>query len=108
VVVVESPFSVVKATALGVDTPVLATFGAKVSEAQIKLLADYHEVVVWADPDTAGVLMQRRLAKALHRETTVRVVTPDEGKDMGDCENLDEVKGKIEAAVPAVTVLAAL
>jgi hypothetical protein len=107
VLVVESPFSVIKAAALGVDTPVLATFGAKVSNAQIKLLADYREVVVWADPDTAGLLMQRRLAKALHRETAVRVVTPDEGKDLADCETLDEVKGKIDAALPAVTVLAA-
>lgn len=105
VVVVESPFSVIKAAALGLDIPVLATFGAKVSDTQIRMLADYHEVIVWADPDTAGTLMQRRLVKALHRETTVRVVIPDEGKDLADCETLDDVKRKIDSAVPAVTVL---
>jgi DNA primase len=105
VVVVESPFSVIKATALGLDTPVLATFGAKVSGTQIKMLADYDQVTIWADPDAAGYLMQRRLAEALHRNTRVRVVQPDEGQDLADCETLDYVKEKMESAVPAVTVL---
>ena len=104
--VVESPFSVIKAAALGVEVPVLATFGAKVSDTQIKMLADYDQVTIWADPDTAGFLMQRRLAEALHRNTRVRVVQPDEGKDLADCETLDKVKEKMESAVPAVKVLA--
>lgn len=105
VLVVESPFSVIKATALGLDIPVLATFGAKVSDAQLYLLADYDQVIVWSDPDTAGRLMQRRLVTSLMTKTRVRVVRPDEGKDLGDYPSLVEVEAKVEGAVPAISVI---
>lgn len=105
VVVVESPFSVVKAVALGLDVPVLATFGAKVSKTQVEMLADFDRVVVWSDPDTAGTMMTRRLAQALHRRTLTEVVRPDDGMDLGDYTELSVVESKLAAAVPAVLAL---
>lgn len=105
VVVVESPFSVIKAAAVGLGTPVLATFGAKVSATQTALLADFDEVTIWADDDAAGTLMARKLARALYRQTLVRVVTPDEGRDMADYHTSAAMEAKIAAADPAITVL---
>lgn len=102
VVVVESPMSVVKATSLGFSTPVVATFGAKVSAAQTSMLSDFDDVVLWADPDAAGRVMERTLARRLSRHPGLRVVEPDPGRDMGDCETLPELEAKIDAAVPAV------
>lgn len=103
VIVVESPFSVLKATAVGLTTPVLATFGAKVSASQIAMLADFDEVTVWADDDAAGTLMARKLAKALYRQTRVWVVDPDPGKDMADYDTRTALETKLSTAAPAVT-----
>ena len=102
VVVVESPFSVIKAASLGLDVPVLATFGAKVSAAQAAILSDFDEVVLWADPDPAGRVMERTVARRLRRHPGLRVVEPDEGKDMADCDSLSQLVAKIESATPAV------
>lgn len=105
VVVVESPFSVIKAAAVGLTTPVLATFGAKVSETQTRMLADFDEVTVWADDDAAGALMARRLARALHRRTSTWVVNPEPGKDMADYDTSAAMEAQIAAAVPAVQAM---
>ena len=105
VVVVESPLSVIKAASVGLKIPVLATFGAKVSSTQVKMLADYDEVTIWADDDTAGTLMSRRLARELRRNTRVWVVEPDLGKDMADYETATAMEDKILSAVPAVTLI---
>ena len=105
VVVVESPFSVIKAVAVGLTTPVLATFGAKVSDTQIRLLADFDEVTVWADDDAAGTLMARKLARALHRQTSTWVVTPEPGKDMADYDTHAAMEAHLATAAPAVTLL---
>lgn len=102
VVVVESPFSVIKATALGLDTPVVATFGAKVSAAQTAMLSDFDDVVLWPDPDQAGQIMERTFARRLHRHPGLRVVDPDPGKDMADCDTLSQLRAKIDSATPAV------
>lgn len=102
VVVVESPMSVVKAVALGLDVPVLATFGSKVSAAQASMLLDYDDVVLWADPDPAGRSMERTVARRLARHPGLRVVEPDPGKDMADCDTLSQIQAKIESATPAV------
>lgn len=103
VIVVESPFSVVKAEALGV-TGVVATFGAKVSEVQIELLRGAQEVIVWMDDDDAGQRAQRKLVRGLERHVRTRVVFPDEGMDLGDYSDIDAVNEKIESAVPSVMV----
>ena len=105
VIVVESPFSVLKAVAVGLDTPVLATFGAKVSATQTKMLADFDEVTVWADADAAGTLMARKLAAALYRQTRVWVVDPEPGKDMADYATAAAMEAMIAAAAPAVTLI---
>jgi hypothetical protein len=99
VVVVESPFSVIKAEALGLDIPVVATFGSKVTDRQVELIADFPRVIVWADDDDAGRGMERRLVTA---NTNVRVVTPDAGMDLGDYDSADLIQAKIDTAVPSV------
>ena len=102
VIVVESPLSVIKSVALGLDVPVLATFGAKVSASQTAMLVDFDEVLLWADPDPAGHVMERTVARRLSRHPGLRIVTPDEGKDLADCDTLGQVQSKIDAAVPAI------
>lgn len=102
VLVVESPFSVIKATALGLDIPVLATFGSKVSEQQTKMLGNFDTVILWADPDTAGQMMERTLLRRLERHPGFQIVRPDFGKDLADYDTLDAIEAKIGQAEPAV------
>lgn len=105
VVVVESPMSVIKATALGLEVPVVATFGAKVSQTQMSILADFDHLIVWPDPDPAGDLMARKVVSSLHRMCSVEVVTPDDDRDLGDHTSLDDVAARIESAQTAVEFL---
>jgi 5S rRNA maturation endonuclease (ribonuclease M5) len=107
VIVVESPFSAIKAEAVGLRG-VTATFGAKITDGQVAhLLNDIDpRIVVWMDPDNAGRSAERRLVEKLHRKAKVTVVEPDEGQDMGDCDTLDEMMDKIASAVPASEKLA--
>lgn len=101
-VVVESPMSVARAVSLGLPN-VVATFGAKVSRAQIALLADFGTVWVWCDGDPAGLAAERRIVEGLYRHTDVRVVVPDaDGRDLADYPDLDSVLARLEGAVPAV------
>jgi hypothetical protein len=102
VILVESPFSVVKATALRLDVPVLASFGAKVSKNQTDMLMDYDQVILWADPDPAGQVMERTILNRLQDHPGLYVVTPDDGKDLADYDCLPAVQAKIDTAVPAV------
>ena len=92
VIVVESPFSVIKAAALGVHG-VVATFGAKVSAAQIRLLRDFDRVTVWFDDDAAGRIGERKIVTALadYKPFHVSVVAPDPGRDLGDCCTAEQV-----------------
>lgn len=106
IVVVESPFSVIKAEALDLGVPVVATFGAKVGQRQIDILKSFDHVVVWADGDDAGRIMERRLIRDLHRFTRVSVVDPDAGMDLGDYDEAESVLAKVEAATPAVLKMA--
>lgn len=102
VVLVESPFSVIRATALGLEIPVLASFGAKVSKTQTDLLFEYDRVILWADPDPAGQVMERTVLTRLADHPGLSVVTPDDGMDLADYPDLPAVRAKIDAAVPAV------
>ena len=102
VLLVESPFSVIKATALGVGTPVLASFGAKVSKNQTDMLMDYDRVVLWPDPDPAGQVMERTVMNRLADHPGLFIVTPDDGKDLADYDTLSDVQDKIDSAIPAV------
>ena len=63
---------------------VVATFGAKVSKAQIDLLKAHEKVIVWFDADPAGMAGEAKLLEGLHRHTEVLRVRPEEGKDLAD------------------------
>ena len=101
VIVVESPFSVIKAHALGIPN-VVATFGAKVSAAQVDLIKGFTAgVFIWMDNDSkspAGRLAERRLVNSLERHVPLQVVIPDMDKDLGDCCTASEVHHKLDAA----------
>lgn len=105
VIVVESPMSVAKAEDLGLSdmrlAATVATFGAKVSKTQISLLGDFEHVYIWFDDDLAGRGGERKLVEGLYRQTKVWVVTPDEDRDLGDCDAVSEVRRKLEEARPA-------
>lgn len=103
-VVVESPFSVIKAVALGVPN-VVATFGAKVTIGQVELLRRFRKVTVWMDDDTAGRVAERRLVNNLYRHTLVDIVHPDPQRDLGDCCTREEVERKLASTEPAVLAL---
>jgi DNA primase len=105
VIVVESPMSVAKAHSIGL-TNVLATFGAKVSSSQIDLLKGFSHVVLWFDADHAGKLAEKKVTKGLFGFTDVKVVAPEENKDLADYQTLEEVIAMIDSAVPSALVLA--
>ena len=100
---VESPFSVIRSVALGLDIPVAATFGAKITEEQTALLRDFQWVIVWMDPDEAGRSAERKLVDRLHRHIEVLVVTPDDELDMGDYSDVNTVADKLASAKSART-----
>lgn len=100
VCVVESPMSVARAVSMGV-TNVVATFGAKISEDQVNLLVPFDRVYLWFDRDKAGISGEAKLLRRLYLHTDVRVVTPDRGKDLGDCEDVNQMVQKLNEAVPA-------
>ena len=107
VVVVESPFSVIKAHALGIPN-VVATFGAKVSAAQVDLLKEFRQVYIWMDNDSkspAGRIAERRLVRSLHRHTSISVVLSDIDKDLADCCTAQEVHRKLSAAEDSLYAL---
>jgi hypothetical protein len=101
-VVVESPFSVLKAHSLGLQGySVVATFGAKITDEQIALMRDFPEVLLWMDPDSAGYSAERKVRRELMRYTNVKVVVPEEGMDLGDYNDVEIVRGMLESATPA-------
>jgi hypothetical protein len=103
VCVVESPMSVARALSLGIPR-VVATFGAKVSKKQISWLEDFHTVYVWFDDDPAGLHGEKKLVEHLYRYTDVRVVTPENKRDLADCD-LEEIAVKLTQAIPAALKL---
>lgn len=97
-VVVESPMSVAKAYSFGFYN-VVATFGAAVTDEQLRLLTDFNPVIVWFDDDESGRKGERRIAEGL-RVDTVSIVPPDHELDMADCVTADELRAKLSSAVP--------
>jgi DNA primase len=100
VIVVESPMSVAKAYELYIGG-VVATFGAKVSQAQIDLLKYWGRVIVWFDADRAGQAGAGKLVQGLYRHAQVSVVEPEPGKDLGDYHTADQIKSKLKGCRPA-------
>lgn len=105
IIVVESPMSVARAHSLSLAN-VVATFGAKVGQAQIDFLKSFRDVVLWFDADYAGKLAERKVAKKLYRYTNVKVVEAEQDKDLADYESLEEINCLIDSAIPAVLLLA--
>lgn len=108
VVVVEAPMSVARHVH---HLPVAATFGASVTDYQVRLLAEYERVVLFPDPDTAGWRWitggldeegehKPGLAERLEPYTDVEVVESDWAVDPAD---MDEavVAELVDQAVPA-------
>jgi len=118
VLVVESVLSVLRAETLvtsstitrsflmgSILTNTISTFGAKVSDTQLKLLRNYDRVVLWFDDDIAGLRATLRVCKALDNFTHVYVVQNQGARD--DLAGLTE--GEIEYYLtgiePSVLVL---
>lgn len=106
VVVVESPMSVLKAETLGLDSLVVATFGAKTSEKQAELLSTFEKVYVWFDHDPAGSAGERLLIERLWKRTQVLRVPPEIDKDLADYDTENEVLSRLSLSEPAVFYLA--
>lgn len=104
-IVVESPLSVIKAHSLGI-TNVVATWGAKISDEQIRLLRSFPRVTVWMDPDPAGFSAEQKLVRGLWDHVHVRVAHSPEGSDLADCQTAGDVHQKIEEAEMGALALA--
>lgn len=90
IILVESPFSVIKAEALGI-TNAVASFGASPSEEQIKQLRRFDKVLVWYDDDDAGYRGASLAIEGLLYFTNVALVVPDGERDMGDYGSREEI-----------------
>lgn len=108
VVVVESPMSVLRHTH---HLPIVATFGSYVSDTQVRLLAQFDEVIYWPDPDEAGFRSVRGwrdqsgeytpgLIERLEPYTDLSVVETDWAVDPADLSE-DDVTQAVEQAPPA-------
>ncbi|AVO25010.1 DNA primase [Rhodococcus phage Finch] len=111
VIVVESPMSVLRAETLlrDDDDPlagVLGTFGAKVTEHQLKLLRNFDEVTLFTDHDTAGRASSFKMMDGLYRHTKVFHVEPEEGMDMADYTERSDLDRILSTREPAVLALA--
>jgi len=89
VYVVESSFDAIRLDQVGF--PAVATLGANVSAAQIKLLEKYfNSIVLIADNDDAGIIMRDKLVKRLGPVVT-SVYIDKKYKDIGDMDD-DAIK----------------
>lgn len=101
VIVVESPFSVLKLKSLGFHK-VVGTFG-QFSREQSMLLIAVPVVYYWPDNDEAGLENAARAIEFLGRLTNVKIVPVVEGKkgDPGDLEDADCVLEYLKHSWPA-------
>lgn len=89
IILVESPFSVIKAEALGIPN-VVATFGASPSDDQLRQLRKFDKVHVWYDGDDAGYRGSEKAIDGLLHYTNVLYVPAQGSKDLGDYQSRDE------------------
>lgn len=83
-IVVESPLSVLSKHHVGPRLE--ATFGAKVTEAQIRRLSVHKKVILWMDNDDAGWEATRTLGDGLEPYSDVWVVPSPWAADPGDLD----------------------
>lgn len=93
VVVVESPMSVI--AKLHVAPEMEATFGAKVTDRQVRLLAEHDRVILWMDNDIAGWSATESMVERLMGFCEVWVVDSDLDADPADLPD-DEVRRYID------------
>jgi hypothetical protein len=79
--------------------PMEATFGAKITDKQLRLLSAYPEVVLFMDNDVAGWKATHILAEALGKTARVWIVVNPYAADPGDLPT-EEVQRLIDTAVP--------
>ena len=91
ILLVESPFSVIKAEALGIKNAV-ATFGASPSPEQLSQLRKFDKVYVWYDDDDAGYRGASLAIEGLINYTNAILVIPELNRDLGDHESQEEVQ----------------
>ena len=108
IVVVEAPMSSARHRH---HQPVAATFGSVLTDAQIRLVAGYDEVVWWPDPDDAGWQATEGwvnettgewvpgVPEQLEAYSNVRVPTLDWNEDPGGLDDATVDEG-VETAVP--------
>ena len=87
VIVVESVMSTLAGESAGLPMPIVATFGAKLTEEQIRYLRAFKNVILWFDPDKAGRLATLYVWKHLHQHTNVLIVDdsfPEAENDLAD------------------------
>lgn len=100
VVVTESMLSVL--TKYHLDPNIEATFGAKVTDRQIELLANHRDVTLFLDSDNAGWSATNHVARALERYVPVWVVPNPYAADVGDLDEatyLDLLERRVPYAV---------
>lgn len=99
-VVVESPMSVLSKYHLGHS--MVATFGASVTDRQVRLLADHRRVILFFDNDRAGWAAIVNVGQALEAYTDVWVVEnawAADAADLDDATFLDLVQEAVPFAV---------
>lgn len=84
--VVESPLSVLRH--FHHLPQMCATFGAKVTDEQIRMLQRYQRVLLWFDNDTAGWEATKTVAEALVRHVPVSVVDSPYAADPADMDDV--------------------
>lgn len=95
-VVVESPLSVLSKAHLG---SVEATFGASVTDKQVRLLSIHRRVTLFMDNDEAGWNATRRLGEALEAYSSVWVAPNPYAADPADLDD-ETYASLVEDAVP--------
>ncbi len=95
-IIVESPLSVLRHAD---HQPMVATFGAEVTERQIRVLGGYDRVTLWFDNDNAGWKATEAVGDALESYCPVFVVDSDWAADPADMDDAT-VDALVKEAVP--------
>jgi DNA primase len=96
--IVESPMSVLVLKSRGIND-VVASFGASVSDDQIKALRRFDSVTIFPDGDKAGREGATGLYRRLREHSSVRVVPVSDGLDPVDLVEIPESQTALEYAM---------
>ena len=103
--VTESPLSVLKGKTYGKEfSNVVATFGAKVTDNQLKWLKKFPVIYLAFDPDFAGHIGTVRMARYLVNYSNVKVMEFPSDYDFGSVSRAN-LQTSLEVAQPLLTAL---